>query len=140
MILSHSSQIAIKSIVHICETDSRCVNVRELSEITGENTHTTAKVLQNLVKLGILSSVTGPRGGFYLTQKQLQENLSEIIKSIDGADIFDRCVLGLSKCSGSHPCPVHNSYSPVRKEIASIFKKIRLSELTSISDKRVFLK
>lgn len=141
MILSQSCQIAIKSLAHICSSDAGCVNVKNLAEITGENAHTIAKVLQSLVKRGYLSSATGPHGGFYLTKDQLQIQLSEIVQSIEGVNVFGKCILGLDDCSAKHPCPVHNKYAPLRKDIAKIFEEIPLTQLARVIENGdVFLK
>lgn len=129
MILSQSSQIAVKAIAHISGNGNSCVNVKELAETTGENAHTIAKVLQNLVKHGLLSSITGPQGGFFLTEKQSKGKLSDIVKSIDGINTFEKCVLGMDKCSASHPCLIHGKYAPLRNEIGKIFNETSLEQL-----------
>lgn len=134
MILSHTCQVAIKSIACIVENETGCINVKELAAITEENPHTIAKVLQNLVKAGMLSSVTGPHGGFMLSRKQLAQPLIEIVKIVDGTDSFDNCVLGLKQCDARHQCPVHEKYVPVRKEIRKIFAQTKLSQLALIPE------
>lgn len=66
-----------------------------------------AKILQQLAKAGLISSVKGPGGGFYLSPENADSNLSEIINCIDGPDLLHACVLGLPACSHKHPCPLH---------------------------------
>src|SRR5699024_1798855 len=71
----------------------------------------TAKVLQKLTKKGLLESITGPHGGFYLQEEKMEKiRLIEVVKAIDGADIFEGCGLGLLHCNASHPCPIHQEF------------------------------
>ena len=72
------------------------------------------KVLQNLVRKGIISSVKGPNGGFYIEKECLERPLISIIEAIDGLEKFHVCGLGLSECSDEKPCPIHKDYGPLR--------------------------
>lgn len=141
MLLSHSCQIAIKSIAYAAANGKRIVNVKEFSDQTGESSHSIAKTLQHLVKVGLLSSVTGPNGGFFLNAKQLKQPISLIVKSIDGNSVFENCMLGLRECSAKHPCPVHQKYSLIRKEVKEILEKTTAAELAALMKKgTAFLK
>lgn len=141
MLLSQTCQVAIKSIAHIAATDKLCVNVKELSEVTGENLHTIGKVFQKLVRADLLKSLTGPGGGFYLTEEQSGTTLADIVKVVDGNDTLDYCVLGLKECRSEHPCPVHDKFVAARADINRLLKQTKLAELaTVLTDGSVFLK
>ncbi len=141
MLLSQSCQVAIKSISHIAATDKLCVNVRELAEVTSENLHTIAKVLQKLVRANMLKSLTGPGGGFYLTKEQSGTTLADIVRVIDGNDTLDYCVLGLKQCRNEHPCPVHDQFAAARDDVKRLLQQTKLTELAGfITAKSVFLK
>ena len=72
-----------------------------------------------------------------MTKENLNLNLIEIIKHIDGLENFEDCVLGLKKCSSEKPCPVHYSIQPLKEQflkelsentIASFAKKVKTGE------------
>jgi Rrf2 family protein len=50
-----------------------------------------AKQLQALVRAGVLSATTGPRGGFRLARPAEQITLLEIIEAVDGTSPFYTC-------------------------------------------------
>ena len=50
-----------------------------------------AKQLQALVRAGVLSATTGPRGGFRLVRPPEQITLLQIVEAIDGASPFYTC-------------------------------------------------
>ena len=91
----------------------------------------TAKILQNLVRKGILNSQKGPSGGFYVTNNLSDITLYEIVVAIDGPDIFYRCGLGLSDCNTEQPCPLHTQFEVVRNELNAM---CQISTLETLVD------
>ena len=90
-----------------------------------------AKILQTLVRKRIISSVKGPRGGFYLDPKAKPVSLASIVKAIDGSDdAMHVCTLGLKECSDVYPCPVHNEVKPFKDHIRKIMRETTLHELS----------
>ena len=113
---SNSVKYAIKAVLYLAlyATEDRKVLARELSgEINVPNAYI-AKLLQELVRHDIISSTRGPKGGFYLTESNRKIPLIRIVYLIDGEDAFKACVLGLSHCDESRPCPLHEKISPYR--------------------------
>jgi DNA-binding IscR family transcriptional regulator len=51
------------------------------------------------------------------------------VEAIDGKEIFNSCGLGLSKCSSSHPCPIHDEYKKARDIIEKLFTQKRVLDL-----------
>lgn len=43
--------------------------------------------------------------------------LIEIAYAIDGDSIYNGCVLGLSKCYVTDPCPTNKSFFEIREEL-----------------------
>ena len=91
--------------------------------------HFLSKILQQLVKHKMLTSVKGPRGGFSLNVSPEKLRLIEVVKIIDGLDILERCGIGLKKCSDKTPCPIHFEYKNVKEKIRQLLNEKTLSEL-----------
>jgi len=47
------------------------------------------KILQNLVKAGILRSKRGPRGGFYLHKQPAEVSVLDVIVAVDGPPVSE---------------------------------------------------
>lgn len=89
----------------------------------------TIKILQELAKHQIISSVKGPGGGFYLSKENQQKTLIDVVEVIDGLDFFNRCGLGLSECSETKPCPIHDTFKVCRTMLEELFSKTTLASL-----------
>ena len=103
--------------------------IKEISEYINASEHTVGKILQILVKENIIKSVKGPYGGFYISKEEQKQPIINIVEAIDGKQIFKSCGLGLSKCSSSHPCPIHDDYKEAMDIIEKLFRKKKILEL-----------
>lgn len=120
--LSLTCKAAIKAVIFLAsriEAGGKA-GILEISNHIGENEHTVGKLLQKLVKEKIIHSAKGPNGGFYMTARQQDQPVILVVEAIDGKTVFDQCGLGLSRCSATHPCPIHDDYKVVR----DAFKKM----------------
>lgn len=129
--LSYTCKTAIKAVIYLAskaDTGEK-ISIKDISQHIDANGHTLGKMLQTLVKQGVIKSVKGPMGGFYITAEQQHQPIINIVDAIDGRQIFKECGLGLSECSEHHPCPIHNQYKEARDLIENLFKTSRVIDL-----------
>lgn len=137
---SKTCQYAVRAVLFITrETkDGRRVGVKEIAEGIDSPVHFIAKILQELGKKGIIQSLKGPTGGFYMDDASLNQTLADIVMAIDGDKLFNGCGLGLNECSEKQPCPLHFAFKKIREELHALLYKTRLNELQSKLDMSVF--
>jgi Rrf2 family iron-sulfur cluster assembly transcriptional regulator len=92
-----------------------------------------SKTLQRLVKEGVVTSQRGKTGGFSLQKAPEDISLLDIVLIVDGNDVFENCVLGLRECGSEDPCPVHDSWGPLREQAREM---LATTSLASIESKR----
>lgn len=129
--LSLSCKASIKAVIFLgSKFDSvEKSGIKEIAEFINENEHTVGKLLQKMVKKGIINSAKGPTGGFYITPRQKNLPIINVVEAIDGKEVFKQCGLGLSKCSSTHPCPIHNEYKAVRDLFEKMCRDKKMSDL-----------
>lgn len=129
--ISKKCKYAIRAILHLavesCKENKK--NIRKLAEELKLPTPYLGKILQELVPKNIITSIKGPNGGFYLTEKNLQTPLINIVKAIDGLSFFETCGLGLDECSDDHPCPIHQDFKISRDHLKNVFANKTVQEL-----------
>lgn len=87
------------------------------------------KVLQQLIRCGLLQSLRGPHGGVALAQPAQTIALKDIIEAIDGSGLFTECVLGLPTCDAAAPCSLHKQWRPIRVSIGTMLSETALDDL-----------
>jgi len=91
----------------------------------------TAKILQQLVRSGIIQSAKGPAGGFEIPAERMEAiRLSHIVAAIDGDSIYKGCGLGLKECSEKKPCPMHHQFKEVREGLRKMLENTSIYELS----------
>jgi len=123
--LSKTCKTAIKAVIYLCSKfdTAENVSIKEVAEFINASEHTVGKILQTLARQNVINSMKGPTGGFYISEEQQKQPIINIVEAIDGKQIFSSCGLGLSKCSATHPCPIHNEYKEVRDLMEKIFRE-----------------
>ncbi len=89
-----------------------------------------AKVLQKLVRAGILRSVKGPGGGFDIEPTKARSlELGEVVTAIDDDALFKGCALGFPRCDARKPCPIHHQVEQVRERLKGVLATTRIRDL-----------
>lgn len=129
--LSYTCKTAIKAVIYLASKaeNQDKAGMIEIAKHIKASEHTVGKILQTLVRKGLINSTKGPSGGFFITKVQRNQAISAIVESIEGDQIFKSCGLGLSKCSASHPCPIHDEYKVARDLIEKLFKEKKVKDL-----------
>lgn len=106
---SNACKYGIRAVLYLAlkSSETERIGVAEIADKLEVPKHFLAKILQQLVKGELISSLKGPGGGFYLTTENKKSNLKKVIEVIDGPDFFTACVLGYKECSSKKPCPFH---------------------------------
>ena len=90
-----------------------------------------AKLFQRLVRAGILRSAKGRGGGFALSRPPHEVTLMHVCEAIDGPQIFDRCVVGMERCTDHMPCAQHDLYKPIRQRLKDYLNTTTLADLAA---------
>ena len=72
---------------------------KEISEKLNIPSPFLSKISQKLVKKGVISSIKGKGGGFFLTKENLKMSLFDVVLIFENEDVISKCVLGLRKPS-----------------------------------------
>jgi len=117
--------------------ESKSLTASEISKELNIPKEFISKILQSLRKYGIIESKRGKIGGFALAKKPSEIKLIDIVKALDGDEIFKNCVLGFPGCSTENPCPVHNKWGKIRNEILNMLVKDTLEDMKNYTLKKL---
>lgn len=130
---SKACEYGIRAAIYIGQQSAdggRRVGLRDIATEIDSPEAFTAKVLQQLVRAGLVTSVKGPTGGFELTAGQLRTvTLRQVVLAIDGGQMLQGCALGLPQCSAKQPCPLHYQFLPIRDQLNEVLRTHTIGEL-----------
>jgi Rrf2 family iron-sulfur cluster assembly transcriptional regulator len=129
--LSNASKYAIRAILYLAQNSNikNKIGAKSIAIELETPQPFLAKLLRQLSANMLVTSTKGPGGGFYLTDKNKEKYLWDVIVCIDGGYKFEQCFLGLSKCNNKNPCPVHHIVSPFKEKILNDFKGKTINDL-----------
>jgi FeS assembly SUF system regulator len=91
---------------------------------------TVSKVLKLLAAAGIVSSVRGAQGGYYLASAPHEIDMAAIIRAVDGPVSLTACVEGSTEsCSYAASCPVNGRWNLVNDAVAEALQSVSLADM-----------
>ena len=141
--LTKACEYGIRAVMYLArETSTKPQSLKSIAKEIESPVPFTAKILQSLAKNGLVKSVHGAQGGFFIPEGKIaQMTIADIIAALDPGHSTNNCILGLKLCNENTPCPVHHYYKPIRKEINEIFEKTTINEMAlSLASGQAFLK
>lgn len=130
---SKACEYSIRATIFIatCTLKGRRTSLKEISEEIVSPLAFTAKLLQQLSHHQIVKSVKGVHGGFEIDRSQLTHlKLSDVVKVVDGDEIYTRCGLGLTSCSPTNPCPLHSHFKSIRGDLKHMLETTGIESLS----------
>ena len=136
---SKTAEYALRATFFIAQKGSKEVklSIGEIAKGIGSPQPFTSKILQTLTKNSrIISSVRGPKGGFYLSEKAKKLPISAILEAMDEKKVLLRCVLGLPECSSEKPCPLHKQFLTIKTQLNEMFDTTSIDMVAKDLDKQ----
>lgn len=140
MFFSKSFGYALRGVLYVAmmQDEQRKVQIDEIAVKLSVPKHFLGKIMQELVRAGLLQSTRGPYGGFYLTKQTLTTPLIKVLEITDGMKQFDICVLQLRTCDNISPCPLHLEMEKIKTKLMTVLKGTTIANLMS-GDKKIFI-
>jgi Rrf2 family protein len=143
--LTNTCKYAIRALIYIAlyGKDKR-LNIKDIAKGLDVPEPFLGKIMQILSKHKILASQRGIRGGFVFNKDPHEVTFYEIIKIIDGDDIFHQCILGVRICTMSpeyaENCPFHIKLDPIQEKLLHVFKNNSIGDFADqLSDYKDFV-
>ena len=136
---SKSTEYAVRAVVYLAKnsSDENRFGIKTIANDLGFPEHYLAKVLQHMVKQGIIYSVKGPNGGFYATSQTLDLTLLHIVDANEGLEFFKKCGLGLVECNDEKPCPIHKDYQIFRGDFYKMLSEKTIKSMNEDIDQGI---
>src|SRR3954470_2420799 len=131
--LSKKADYALIAMKHLAlRGDRGSSSAREIAGLYDIPIELMAKVLQRLVRRGLLASQQGTRGGYQLARMPAQISVADVIQAIDGPVTVTACSTDEgSSCEQFAKCNVRDPLWRVRERILSALGECTIAELAA---------
>lgn len=140
---SKTTEYALRATFYIAQkgTKENKIPIGRVAEAVGSPLPFTAKILQTLTKDNkIISSVRGPHGGFYLSEKAKKLPVMSVLEVMHEGSTLTDCILGLEQCTSIKPCPFHERFSEIREQLVDMFEQKSIGEVANnLESHKIFL-
>lgn len=125
--ISKTSEYALRAVVFLAENPGSSSPLQDIAATTQVPSGYLSKVLQQLVRAGLLTSQRGLGGGFSLTRSPADLSVYEIVQSVDPIERILECPLHLPEHK-AELCALHRRLDDVMEMVEHSFR------LTSVAD------
>jgi Rrf2 family protein len=132
--LSKKTDYALMAMKHLAVYGDRgSSSTREIAERYGIPVELLAKVLQRLVRRGLLVSQQGTRGGYQLARVPADISIADVVQAIDGPVTVTACSTEEGTCDQFAKCNVRDPLWRVRERILEALGECTIAELAADS-------
>src|SRR5271156_1682999 len=128
--LTKKADYGLMAMKHLAEhaPHSAC-SAKDVADAYGIPQEALAKILQRLVKAGLLHSQHGMNGGYTLARDPARISAFEVIRAIDGPLFITSCITVRGECDQTDRCTIREPLRRVNESIEQVLKNIKISQM-----------
>lgn len=123
-------EYAMRAVLALASGDGTPMTTRRIAEVMKVPQSYLSKVLQSLVKAGLVYSTRGLKGGFVLVSKPEEISMLDIMDAVSPIKRIESCPLDLDGHS-SDLCPLHQRLDAAMGLVQDAFRDTSLAEVLS---------
>lgn len=125
---SQTVEYALRAVLCLAHTPGEPRTAQYIAETMSIPQSYLAKVMQGLVRQGLVTSQRGLRGGFVLVNEPADQSLLEIVNAVDPIKRIESCPLGIES-HNPNLCPLHRRLDAAIASVEEAFAETTLQEI-----------
>jgi len=128
--LTKKADYGLMAMKHLAERAPHgACSAKDVADAYGIPQEALAKILQRLVKAGLLHSQHGMNGGYTLARDAGTISAFEVIRAIDGPLFITCCITVRGECDQPDRCTIREPLRRVTERIGKVLRRINISEM-----------
>ena len=133
-LITKETDYALRALLNLAREDGY-LSSREIAGREKIPLHFLRRILQSLIKAGVIESREGAAGGVRLKAKPEKIRLTDIIKIFQGRIQFSECVFKKKICTNHATCVIRKRIEKIENQVADEFGNTTIADL--IQDQEV---
>jgi Rrf2 family protein len=130
--LPKTAEYALRAVVWLASDRDRAQSADQIAAGTQIPRRYLHKVLQALVRDGLVRSQPGPRGGYALEKAPEAMTLLDVVRAVGGVERIRACPLELK--THTTLCPLHRELDNAYASVEDAFGRVTVAQIVQQSD------
>ena len=127
-LITKETDYALRSLLNLAREEGY-LSSRKLAGREGLPLHFLRRILQSLIKAGVIESKEGASGGVRLKAKPEDICLTDVIKIFQGRIQFSECVFRKKICTNHATCVIRRRLEKIESRVADEFGNTTIADL-----------
>lgn len=142
MVITRATEYAVRTVIYLAQQPKNDIVLKRDICRTQEVTPAfLTKILQPLIKAGIVSSQRGVGGGFLLAKDPNEITMLDVLQAEEGKLKLNHCLVDSTVCHRDAYCSAHEVWHDAQHEMAEVLKRYSVADLVRREKEKIeFLK
>jgi Rrf2 family protein len=111
------------------------MDIRTISKAAGIPPAYIAKIFQGLVRVGVVTSQRGPKGGYVLKKDPASITLLDVVNATDDVknSPLSNCIMGLDRCEDENACMLHDIWIQSARRMKAKLQRSTVKDLAPLT-------
>lgn len=128
--LSKLTDYAMVILSYMAEDQTKLQAAQAISEVTGISPPTVSKILKQLLRVKILTSVRGVKGGYLLARSARKISLATVINALEGPIALTECSASHENCDQVIACKIKGHWDLINHKIFNALEAVSIADIT----------
>jgi Rrf2 family protein len=120
----------LRAVIYLSGQDpARCCSIAEIAKQQGVPRKFLEKIIQDLIRAGLIKSKRGSSGGYQLARTPEQISFCDVIEAIEGPVAVNICMDQHSSCDQMPRCTMIGVWSEVQNRITEVLSRTTIAAL-----------
>lgn len=130
MVITRATEYAVRTVIFLAQQPKNDIVLKKDICRTQEVTPAfLTKILQPLIKAGIVNSQRGVGGGFLLAKDPNEITMLDILQAEEGQLKLNHCLVDADFCHRDAYCSAHEVWHDAQHEMAEVLKRYSVADL-----------
>jgi Rrf2 family protein len=128
-LLTKNTDYAIRALLELGKNDGQFISARDISSRQGIPYQYLRKLLQLLIKEGMVVSREGTSGGFAISRSPRRIKIEDVIRTFQGDIQLSECLFRKKFCPNRATCVLREQILEIEKTVARKFATLTIGKL-----------
>lgn len=134
--ITRDGEYGVRAILYLAGQPSGSVSlISEIAEAQEVPRSYLSKIMQHLVKSGLVKSRRGAKGGFFLAREPHEITVRQAIEAVEGPIFLNICLIKKGECHRDEFCPVHLVWVEAQRKLFEVLDGKTMAQLVEDAQK-----